>query len=715
MASTLLAPNLHKGVSYRPDIDGLRTVAVLAVVLYHASIGPFSGGFVGVDVFFVISGFLIMSTLASDLAAGRFSILTFYERRIRRIFPALFAMMAVVTAVAALVVLPAQFADHGKSLIAAATSLSNVYFYMASGTAGYFDNGSETRLLLHTWSLSVEEQFYVLLPVALLLLRGRGRRALVVALSLFAVGSFALSLLAVAYRPMDAFYLVLPRAWELLAGCLLAVCDVPALPRRWMREAAAALGLALVAFAVFGYDKHTAFPGAGALLPVAGALLLIHAGKAAAASGGSLVGRVLSSAPSVYIGRISYSLYLWHWPIIVFVGQIALVKSLDSGELTARAKILILVASFAAAILSYHLVEQPFRRKGMVTRFLTRPRLVGGGVATALLAACCGLVIVAGAGLPARFDQSTTAGKIMAANLQRAYDQPDENCYHYKEHLSNVAEFEKCRSDSRKAHNVLVLGDSHAGSLRPLVQSLVDDGSLGDRGMVSAIAAGCLLNERMNNRSAGHHCATTSKLAFARAMQPDVDLVLLAFSAWWTVEDGILCTTDTTQCEKVLASDEAQAIFLMDLKAKVRAMKAAGKVVILQLPMPVYNKPIPSLELTKVTYGFAKQLSDKFSIALPLQRFDFVPLRRKLEAIAASEDAIVFDPRTVFCNGDRCVYQEDSVSIYIDDNHVANSRIGLLKEPLEKAFAVALPDARSVLTARRTSGAGTSVASTSAR
>ncbi len=686
LPDALPAPATHKGVSYRPDIDGLRTIAVLAVVLYHADIGPFSGGFIGVDVFFVISGFLIMSTLTSDLTAGRFSVLAFYERRIRRIFPALFTMMAIVTAVAALVFLPAEFAAHGKALVAAATSLSNVFFYATSSTAGYFDNASETRLLLHTWSLSVEEQFYVLLPVALMLLRGRSRRTLALALALFAAASFALSLVLVAYRPMDAFYLVLPRAWELLAGCLLAVCNVPAIDRRWLREAAAALGVAMIAVAVFDYTRATAFPGAAALLPCAGALLLIHAGKVAKGSdGATLVGRVLSASPSVYVGRISYSLYLWHWPIIVFVGQAALVRGLDSGELGARAKILILVASFAAAILSYHLVEQPFRGKGALSRILTRPRLIGGGLSTAVLASLVGAVIVAGSGFPQRYDSASRV--TIAANLAREADRPAPGCENWKTRPLNWSQVDSCPDDRGEPRTILFWGDSHVWSLRPLVHALHDENALGHRGEVYAIAAACPPSEHMNNALPGYSCGRFAKLAMERAAKPDVDTVFIAFAPWWDASDGRLCrTSGDDRCTKTLGRHEAEALLVEDMTHAVHILRAEGKKVVLQLPAPSYDVYVPRYEINEVVYGSATRLLRAAGVIRPLERNDHDSLREGLLGIAHAEGATVYDPKASLCSGELCDAARDGVSLYIDDNHLANSQIGLLHDGLRDAL-----------------------------
>lgn len=274
-------------MKYRADIDGLRALAVLPVLLAHAHLGFFSGGFVGVDIFFVISGFLITSILAKEGRDGSFSLLSFYERRARRIFPALFTMIAF-TCVATFIYFPArEFEAFGRSVIATTFFVSNMLFWKETG---YFDVLAENRPLLHTWSLSVEEQFYVLFPISVWLtyrhLRGRFELWIPAA----ALGSLALSVWWVESHPTAAFYLAPTRAWELLVGSALALGMVPPLQSRRLREGAALLGIVCIAFSITMFTDTTYFPGINAILPCAGAGLIIHAGQ----GGGSLVGRVLS-------------------------------------------------------------------------------------------------------------------------------------------------------------------------------------------------------------------------------------------------------------------------------------------------------------------------------------------------------------------------------------------------------------------------------------
>ena len=285
--------------------------AVLPVVFFHAGLTSFGGGFVGVDIFFVISGYLIMSTIAADMARDRFTILGFYERRVRRIFPALFAMALFCAIVAAFVLPPNDFKQFGASLMAMAGFVSNLFFEFFGDQGGYFDTRWEPQLLLHTWSLSVEEQFYIFLPPGLLLLRKSTKARMRWSLIAVCAFSFVLSAIVVRLDAKVAFFLVLTRAWELMVGTLLALHMGPPLASRPVREGAAAIGLAMIAYAIFAFSPLTVFPGPSALLPCLGAVLIIFAGEA----GPTLVGHMLSLRPIVFIGLISYSLYLWHWPL----------------------------------------------------------------------------------------------------------------------------------------------------------------------------------------------------------------------------------------------------------------------------------------------------------------------------------------------------------------------------------------------------------------
>src|SRR5580692_1531681 len=298
--------------AHRKDIDGLRAIAVLAVLGFHCGIPWLPGGFVGVDIFFVISGYLICSIIYRDLQAGTFSIARFYERRFKRILPALSAVLLCCLILAALVMSPVEASLLGKSALATTLSGSNFLFWHQSG---YFDAGSGMKPLLMTWSLAVEEQFYMAFPLIMLLLRGRSRRSLLAILGILCALSFSVSLIAEFTSPSLNFYSPLTRAWELGAGTLLAIWQTgrtkSASWPSWRTDAAGAIGLLLIAGPIFWYLPETRFPGYEAIPPVLGAVLIL-------ASAGGRANRILAIPPLVGVGLISYSLYLWHWPLLSF-------------------------------------------------------------------------------------------------------------------------------------------------------------------------------------------------------------------------------------------------------------------------------------------------------------------------------------------------------------------------------------------------------------
>jgi len=381
------SPGAARGAAYRPDIDGLRAVAVLSVVLYHAGFSPISGGFVGVDIFFVISGYVISKSLLADLEGGRFSISGFYERRVRRIFPALFVTMILSTVAALVLLLPSYLLEFSKSLASSALFVSNFYFWKHSG---YFENGANLRPLLHLWSLSVEEQFYVFAPLTLFVIHRFLQRRWALALAPVALASLALSVYATKVGPTANFFLLPTRAWELLIGALLALRPPPPLRSGAGGEVLALAGAGLIVWPLLAYSPATPFPGLAALAPCAGAAALIYVGSGPS----SLTTRLLSLPPFVGVGLISYSLYLAHWPLVSFFTYCNLRPPRPAEGL------LIVGASIILAVLSWRFVEQPFRTR----RFAPpRPVLLAGGAAAMGLAAGLGGLVLAAHGLPGRF------------------------------------------------------------------------------------------------------------------------------------------------------------------------------------------------------------------------------------------------------------------------------------------------------------------------
>ncbi len=333
-------------MKYRAEIDGLRALAVVPVILFHAGFELFSGGFVGVDVFFVISGYLITTILIDDIEKERFSIVSFYERRARRILPALFFVMLVCVPFAWIWMFPSQMKDFSTSLVAVSLFVSNISFWQESG---YFNPAVDAKPLLHTWSLAVEEQYYVLFPIFLTMAWRFGKSR--VFWMIVAMGGISLLLSEWGWRNKSIanFYLAPTRAWELLAGSITAFI----VQHKGVRKSdiLALVGLGAIAFSILAYDKHTPFPSVYGLVPVLGVVLLVlYAHK------DTLVAKILGSKAFVGVGLISYSAYLWHQPLFAF----ARLRMHEPGMLTF---ILLSIASLLLAIVSWKYVERPFRRK----------------------------------------------------------------------------------------------------------------------------------------------------------------------------------------------------------------------------------------------------------------------------------------------------------------------------------------------------------------
>lgn len=451
-------------MKYRAEIDGLRALAILPVVAFHAGISRLPGGFTGVDVFFVISGFLITTIILADLGAGqdggngtgngtgRFSILEFYKRRILRILPALAVVLAAVVLLSWWLMLPIEFRATGKSVLATALFLSNVYFWK---TSGYFATAAELKPLLHTWSLAVEEQFYVFFPLLLALVARLARRRIPLVIALLSALSFLACVIVTPRDPNSAFFLLPTRIWELGLGALIAAGAAPRVTGAAFRAALAWAGVALIALGVLILSEESAFPGWNALYPVLGAGLVIAYGA------GTSAGRVLSARPLVHVGRISYSLYLWHWPVIVFA------KMAHEGPLGPLDVAGVIALSFLLADLSWRFVERPFRAADF--RLMPAPRVVAGGVAClGAFLGLGGLIAVTGAHWRHYPPEVLTLAAYSDYENSADYDYQfvsDPGCA--VSGYTNGAHFDqdRCLKLVPGKPNYLVLGDSHARAL----------------------------------------------------------------------------------------------------------------------------------------------------------------------------------------------------------------------------------------------------------
>lgn len=334
-------------IKYRKDIDGLRAIAILPVLLFHVGYSWFSGGYVGVDIFFVISGYLITKILINDINNGTYSLLTFYERRIRRIIPALTCVILFVLVASPFFLAPDNYSFLPKEIIGTLLFASNIVSFLKSG---YFSTDAEQRPLLHTWSLGIEEQFYIISPIVLYLAFKYFRSRVGLILVIFTIVSFVLSVIFTKNHPTASFYLLHTRYWELSFGALAAAGVIKKAKKQYQNEALSVLGLLLILFAIFTFSSKTVFPGYTALLPVVGATLIILNAE------NTIIGKMLSLKPFVFIGVISYSLYLWHWPLVVFSHDKYIIDLNLSREMLVAISVLI-------AWFSTRFIEAPFRDK----------------------------------------------------------------------------------------------------------------------------------------------------------------------------------------------------------------------------------------------------------------------------------------------------------------------------------------------------------------
>ncbi len=537
---------------YRREIDGLRAVAVLPVIFYHAGFSTFSGGYVGVDVFFVISGYLITGILIKDLMDGQFSILKFYERRARRILPALMVVTAVSVPLAAVLMTPAPFQNFAQSVLSISLFLSNVFFY--SEQADYFRQESELLPLLHTWSLAVEEQFYIVFPVLLAILWRFGRRPVLLVMGITAIASFMLAEWGSHRWVIANFYLSPSRAWELLVGSFCAFALSGKRPRS--NNLLSVAGLAMVLVPIFAYDASVPFPGVYAIVPVLGtALIILFADES------TFIAKGLSLRAVVLVGLVSYSAYLWHQPIFVFA------RLYGGIDLHGPRVILLIGLSLVVAYLSWRYIEQPFRHQagGLPPRLLSTQKSVFAA-SIASLTAC----FVFGAyghlrdGLPNRFDppKFVTAGQFELPQIKNGY------CFYsiFTDDSLKVGEQGlKCRLGHIEMPNtrMLLFGDSYAGQWEPF-WNLVGAAKKIDVHAVTSNWCGPSLNDNAFPRAGlgnQYHSQCLINRAFLADNMAEYDLIVYA-GEWDQIENYGYLGDVISLLENTLTQTDAQIILM---------------------------------------------------------------------------------------------------------------------------------------------------------
>lgn len=674
--------------SYRPDIDGLRAAAVIPVVLYHANLG-FPGGFTGVDVFFVISGFLITSLIREDIELGRFSLGRFYERRIRRIFPALFAVIAASFVAAYLLFLPPELTLFAKSGMAAALFSSNILFWLE---AGYFDSAALAKPLLHSWSLAVEEQYYILFPIVLLALRRLARGWLLVAIGALWLLSFASSCIATAAYPEAAFYLMPMRFWEIATGALLAISQFR-LSERYSRLCAAA-GLLMILTAVIAYGRTTSFPGAAALLPCGGALLVILAGATPNA-----VSNRLSARPLVFVGLISYSLYLWHWPLLVF-SQYRLGRLLRPEEAGA-----VVILSIILASLSWRWIELPFRRRGKVGG---RRAIFAGAVAATAVTLASGQFVVSGKGLPWRLPDRV--GSIYAYSERHARFHNSECFAGRRGEGPSLADIRAGRTcmfgpPGGRAPSFLLWGDSHASALSPMIEALSQRYRV--RGyFVGRSSCLPLIDYRISDpsRSKQNRCSKANLAVLDLIRSGGVKTVLLV--GRWPREvlgaeygnEGIFFDP-----HQPYQTTDRSALVAAGLDRTLSEIRRLGAQAVVVQDVPEIGYDVPHALALAALRGVKADIAPMRSTVDARQG----AARKIVRDAALHHGAKVVDPLPFFCNAERCRVEAGGVLLYADEDHVSEAgamRLAPFFAPWLRPGAVAATPGSSVVVSRHDFG-----------
>lgn len=473
-------------VKYRADIDGLRALAVLPVIAYHMGFGGISGGFTGVDIFFVISGYLISGIIFQEYIKGEFSYIDFYKRRSLRILPPLFIVLLVTLTIGYHILLPVQVAELGKSALATTLFSSNFFFFSQTG---YFDGPAELKPLLHTWSLAVEEQFYIIFPIILFTALKFFRNRIILIITLIIVGSFLLSFAGLKYQPSMTFYMLPTRAWELAIGALLAVSGMehsPYLKGKAPRHALSLLGLALITFGFVWLDTTKKFPSYNALYPCVGTFLIILAGRDA------IVNKILMIKPIVYVGMISYCLYLWHWPIIVYTNLLLDVSLWQKN-------LLVISLTFALAIASRYLIEIPFRYK--LKNFSSKKIVTASALSVVLAASMTAFI-----GYIKNDNGSFSSESLKIADYINYRGSKEYNFQYRLDECfingnigeSGVYDKKNCLKISETQKNFVLIGDSHGAHLWRAI-SLAAGKNVN---LMQATASGCkpVTDQKTNNQ-----------------------------------------------------------------------------------------------------------------------------------------------------------------------------------------------------------------------
>jgi len=617
--------------NYRPDIDGLRAVAIIAVVIYHAFPAFLPGGFTGVDIFFVISGYLITKIIYQQIAENRFSFYEFYIRRIRRLFPALIVMLGACLLYGWIVLLPIEYEQLGKHVAASSICIQNFVFWKESG---YFDGGAYLKPLLNLWSLAVEEQFYILFPPLLLLLckfRGFAINALII----IAIASFVANVVMSYQNRASDFFITTYRAWELLVGCILSILhlnrgDI----NKSISQSISIIGCIFILMGFYFIDENDPFPGWRAIFPVFGAACLIHAGLSS-----SLNKNILSNSWVVWVGLISYPLYLFHWPIISFIHII------EAGDPTTLQLWYGIGLSIILSIITYYFVENKLRHNK--ARWVT-PSLVIGFLALGVLGYAVFRKIV----LPAH--NTKLVEQVSAAVKDNGIQDGFE--------IYPGTQYGKIKKVGGDGRQTVFLGDSHIQQYAPRIKVLLNDASPESRGAIFTAAPASLPIQGLITH--GWNNGEDLMKSFWEKLSNNAKVDRVVIGARW---EGSF--HDNTEYKGISFRDaDFLPTIMHELKNTVKILKSMGKKVYLLLDTPT------GAELDPKNLSIRGYTSSNTSGVRRMRVNDFLnrdqAIRQELLAIANEAGAEVIDPIPFLSDGEYIISSNEDGPIRCDDSHL---------------------------------------------
>jgi peptidoglycan/LPS O-acetylase OafA/YrhL len=642
----------NQSPEFRKDITGLRAIAVVAVVLYHFKTVGFTGGFVGVDIFFVISGYLMTRIILMESEAKSFSLIRFYLSRARRIIPALAALCLALMVIGYAALSPVDYKELSQEICAALGFFSNFLFW---GEAGYFDSASREKLLLHTWSLSIEWQFYMLYPVYIQVAASALRQRSGVTAAIWAafVLSIACSIFGTQFRPLAAFYLLPTRAWEMLAGGLVFLYA-----ENWRqrssreRRGVELVGLALICLAIASYSDRTDWPGYLALVPVAGTALVLLAEVPQSMLTGNAVAQ--------FLGQWSYSIYLWHWPIVVYLRGTEI--PFPAGMLAAGIALSVLIG-----FMSFHFIEQPFRK--MLQRKDVRGQIaVYAGGALPVILFAVGVYTLDG--ITGRYNGHNLA---LLLQYQAALDD-----WGYPSNCGRTDFFGRlrlCRIGRGEKDAVLFVGDSQVEQWWPRFNQM-GDGNLAHP-IIFATYGGCPPLPRVNRITPGFRCAEFFEAAKQLASRDTVSTVVFG-SVWTDYFVGAYNGTDEQPALYILDENGKRVtvslgstVFkdeILEFTDVIAQLVRLGKRVIVILPIPGRHENI-----SKELYVAAWKNTKIPDLSIPEKAFQQYSQQvvSALRAAASTAGAEIIDPLDFFCKNGRCpVVAEDGKPLYRDGAHL---------------------------------------------